>query len=221
MEQTIYEQVDLYIEHVSCDEDENLKRISRSIQEAGIPDVSVSPNQGKYLEILARTAGSRRILELGTLGGYSTVWLARSLPSDGKLITIEFDSQHAQLARSNFALVGLDQLIELREGKALDILHEMIRSGEERFDFVFIDADKPPYKEYFQLAIQLCRKGAMIICDNVIRNGQVLDPACHDEKVKGVQRLNGWLKECKEVSATIVQNVGVKEHDGMVVAVVI
>ncbi|MFM9984768.1 MAG: O-methyltransferase [Flavobacteriales bacterium] len=221
MEQKLFARVDQYIEQVSCGEDENLRRISRSIQESGIPDASVSPNQGKYLEILARTAGSRRILELGTLGGYSTVWLARSLPSDGKLITIEFDPKHAQLARSNFALAGLDHIIELREGRALDILREMIRNEETHFDFVFIDADKPPYKEYFQLVIQMCRKGAMIICDNVIRNGQVLDPACDDEKVKGVQRLNEWLMECKEVAATIVQNVGVKEHDGMVVAVVI
>jgi predicted O-methyltransferase YrrM len=103
----------------------------------------------------------------------------------------------------------------------LDILQEMIRNEELLFDFVFIDADKPPYKEYFQLAIQLCRKGAMIICDNVIRNGQVLDPANVDVKVKGVQRLNSWLMECREVAATIVHNVGVKEHDGMVVAVVL
>ena len=142
------------------------------------------------------------------------------MPDDGKIITIEFDERHASVAQKNIDDSGLSHKIELKKGKALEVLEEMIEQKTPAFDLIFIDADKPPYTEYFKLALKLSRPGTIIICDNVIRNGKVLDENSADEKVLGVQRLNSFLGQCKEVTATIVQTVGVKEHDGMVLAVV-
>ncbi|MBL0050113.1 MAG: class I SAM-dependent methyltransferase [Bacteroidetes bacterium] len=151
---------------------------------------------------------------------YSTIWLARALPLNGKLISIEIDEHQTALAQKNIENAQVNHLVELRTGMAIDILQEMINSDEPPFDLIFVDADKPPYLEYFKLAIKLSRPGTIIICDNVIRNGAVLDENATDEKVMGVQRLNNYLSTCNDVVATILQTVGAKEYDGMVMAVV-
>lgn len=221
MEQTIFTQVDHYIESLTCKESAEISAIRKSAFRAGIPDISISPNQGQFLQILARSVQSKRILEVGTLVGYSTMWLAQSLHDDGKVVSIESDPTHAELAREHFSQSDVGKKIELIQGRALEILQGMVDDRVTPFDFVFIDADKPPYLEYFNLALQLTREGSMIVCDNVIRNGEILNENSTDEKVIGVKRLNAWLKGCDKVNATILQNVGVKEYDGMVIAIVL
>jgi len=217
---TIFEQVDTYIESLLAADDKDLKFARNNIASRSIPDASVSANQGKFLQVLAKACNAKKILELGTLGAYSTIWLARALPPGGKVITIEFDPFHVKIAGENLAKSGLQHQVDIRQGAALDILPELEKERAGPFDMVFIDADKPPYVEYFQWAIRLGRPGTIIVADNVIRNGKVLDKNSNDEKVNGVQRLNEWLSSCKDVTATIIQTVGAKEHDGMVVAVV-
>ena len=169
---------------------------------------------------MALLCNAKKILELGTLGGYSTIWLARALPPNGKLITVEFDKHHAEVAQQNIHKAGLENKVDIRVGKAIDILPELIKNNEGPFDMIFIDADKPPYTEYFQYAVQLSRPGTLIICDNVIREGKVLDKNETDEMVKGAQRFNEMLGKNQHVTATIIQTVGLKEHDGMAIAVV-
>lgn len=220
MDNKIFEEVDNYIEGLLIPQDEALLKAEESLVTENIPQISVSPNQGKFLQILALSCNAKRILEVGTLAGYSTIWTARALPENGKLITIEFERLHAEVARKNIARAGLEEKVEIRDGKAMEVLQKMIEENEESFDFIFIDADKPPYTEYFQLALKLSRKGTVIVADNVIRNGDVLHINSQDEKVLGVQRFNKFLSECKEVNATIIQTVGVKEYDGMAIAVV-
>lgn len=220
MDNQVFEQVDHYISNLLGHEDKSLTDATRMIESAGIPDASISSNQGKLLQVFAIACNAKKILELGTLGAYSTIWLAKTLPQDGKVITIEFDKHHVAVAKKNIENAGLSDKVDLRIGKALDVLPLILAANEGPFDLIFIDADKPPYTEYFQYALQLSRPGTMIILDNVIRNGKVLDENSADEKVKGVQRLNKYLSECKEVTATILQTVGVKEYDGMVIAVV-
>lgn len=220
MESSVFEKVDHYIASLTANEDEALTHATAEIRRAGFPDQSISPVQGKMLQVFARSCNAKRMLEVGTFGAYSTIWLARTLPADGKLITIEFDAKHAEVAQRNIDHAQLNHVIEMKTGKAMEILNTMIEEGEPAFDFIFIDADKPPYLEYFRMALRLSRPGSVIICDNVIRNGKVLDENSTDEKVIGVQRLNCYLKDCKEVTATILQTVGAKEYDGMVIAVV-
>lgn len=219
MTQQLVANVDTYIAQLTAPEDEALQQTDRSLAEAGLPAIAVSANQGKFLHVLARIANARRILELGTLAGYSTIWMARALPPNGKLITIEFDPHHANVAQQNLDRAGLSDVIEIRVGAALDVLPQLEAEGVEPFDMVFIDADKPPYPEYFDWAVRLCRPGALIVADNVIRNGAVLDENHPDERVQGVHRLNTSLTTRTDVSATILQLVGVKEYDGMVIAV--
>jgi predicted O-methyltransferase YrrM len=166
------------------------------------------------------SCNAKNVLELGTLGGYSTIWLARALPDNGKVITIEFDKHHGKVAKQNIENAGLSKKVDLRIGKALNILPKLIAESIEPFDMIFIDADKPPYVEYFEFALQLSRPGTLIVCDNVIREGKVLDKNSTDEKVQGVQRLNKMLSENKKVTATILQTVGIKEYDGIAIAVV-
>jgi predicted O-methyltransferase YrrM len=220
MDNSIFENVDQYINKLLAPQDEVLAQTIQSLQTNNMKDMSISAGQGKLLQVFAMACNAKRILELGTLGGYSTIWLARMLPPEGKLITIEFDERHAAVARKNIAYAGLSAKTEVRLGKALEILPQLMEEKQAPFDLIFIDADKPPYMEYFQYAVKLSRPGSIIICDNVIRNGKVLDENSSDEKIKGVQRLNTYLSQCKEVTATILQTVGVKEYDGMVVAVV-
>lgn len=220
MDNKIFEEVDNYIGNLLIAEDEALRKAEQSLEEEGMPAISVSKNQGKFLQILALSCGAKRILEIGTLAGYSTIWLARALPEDGHLVTIEFEPHHSEVAERNITRAGLEHKVEIITGKAMEILQKLIDDNTEPFDFIFIDADKPPYTEYFQMALKLSHKGTMIIADNVVRNGDVLDVNSNDEKVKGVRRFNEFLSTCKEVNAAIIQNVGVKEYDGMAIAVV-
>ena len=220
MDQKLFEQVDQYISNLLGDEDQALKDAIKSIDAAGIPPISVSANQGKFLQVLAKLINAKKILEVGTLGGYSTIWMARALPADGKLITLEIDKLHANVALQNFKNAGVENKIELRLGPALETLPALLRENAGTFDMIFIDADKPPYPEYFELALKLSRAGTLIIADNVIREGKVLDENHPDDKVQGVHRLNKMLSGNKMVTATIIQTVGAKEHDGMVIAMV-
>lgn len=220
MDTNIFEKVDTYISDLLAPEDKALTDTIKSLDAEGLPQHSVSANQGKFLQVMAILCNATKILELGTLGGYSTIWLARVLPDNGKVITIEFDKHYAEVARKNIDNAGLTKKVDLRVGKALDILPKILSDNEGPFDMIFIDADKPPYTEYFDYAVSLSRPGTLIICDNVIREGKVLDKNSTDEKVKGVQRLNEMLSNNKKVTATILHTVGVKEYDGMAIAVV-
>jgi caffeoyl-CoA O-methyltransferase len=220
MTKELFESVDQYINDLLVEEDDALLATEVSIKESGIPQISISPNQGKFLQILAKLCNAKKILEVGTLAGYSTIWLARALPKDGRLITLEFDPKHADVAQKNITRAGLDAIVEIRIGKALDTLPQIETEGIGPFDMIFIDADKSPYTEYFQWALRLSRKGTLIVADNVIREGKVLDPNSTDEMVKGVQRFNNVLAKNKDVTATIIQTVGAKEHDGMAIAIV-
>lgn len=220
MDNDLFAQVDHYISALISPEDDILKAVHASIEEADMPQISVSASQGKFLQLLSKLTHATKILELGTLAGYSTIWLARALPPKGKLITIEFSAKHAQVAQRNINKANLQDIVDIRVGKALDILPQIQANDEGPFDLIFIDADKPPYLEYFDWAIALARPGTLIIADNVIREGKVLDADSSDDKVIGVQRLNESLGENPKVFSTIIQTVGTKEHDGMVLAIV-
>ena len=220
MDTEIFSQVDNYISNLLAPEDKALTDTIKSLDTEGLPQYSISPTQGKFLQVMMIVCNAKKVLELGTLGGYSTIWLARALPNNGKVITIEVDKHHGDVAQKNINNAGLSQKVDLRIGKALDILPQIIAENDGPFDMIFIDADKPPYTEYFDYALQLSRPGTLIICDNVIREGKVLDNNTTEEKVKGVQRLNKMLSQNAKVTATILQTVGVKEHDGMAIAVV-
>ncbi|MET0393017.1 MAG: O-methyltransferase [Chitinophagaceae bacterium] len=220
MNQQLFENVDLYISDLFHDQDEVLAATEQSIIDAGIPPISISSNQGKFLQLLARLCQARQILEIGTLAGYSTIWMARALPPTGKLITLEFDPKHAGVAQQNIDHAGLGAIVDIRVGKALDTLPLLQAEGAGPFDMIFIDADKPPYAEYFEWALKLSRPGTLIIADNVIREGKVLDNDNGDERVTGVKRFNEALAAHPAVTATIIQTVGAKEHDGMALAIV-
>lgn len=220
MDNKLFEAVDHYISNLLGDEDEALIAATQSLEEAGMPAISVSPNQGRLLQILAMLCNAKNILELGTLAGYSTIWMARALPKQGRLITVEADPKHAQVAQKNIGRAGLASQVDIRVGKALDILPQLYEEKAGPFDMIFIDADKPPYAEYFQWALRLSRPGTLILADNVIREGQVLNDNPSDERVIGVQRFNNMLGASTAVTATIIQMVGVKEYDGMALAIV-
>jgi len=220
MEQEIFERVDRYISDLVGAEDEVLRATNRSIRENNIPPISVSANQGKFLQVLAKTCNAKKILEIGTLAGYSTIWMGRALPKNGKLISLEFDPLHARVAKVNIEKAGLSAVVDIRIGKALDLLPQLAANHEGPFDMIFIDADKPPYTEYFQWSLKLSRPGTLIVADNVIREAKVLDPNTTDEMVTGVQRFNTFLASSQAVTATIIQTVGSKMHDGMALAIV-
>jgi len=220
MDKKLFQSVDHYINNLFIPEDEVLTATEQSLEKAGMPLISVSPNQGQFLHILALTRGAKKILEIGTLGGYSTIWMARALPADGSMISLEVDPKHAAVAKQNIAMAGLDSKVDIRVGKALDVLPMLIEEGAGPFDMIFIDADKPPYAEYLQLSLKLSRPGTLIIADNVIRDGKVLDKNPSDEAVIGAQRFNNMLAAHPGVIATIIQTVGSKDHDGMALAIV-
>jgi caffeoyl-CoA O-methyltransferase len=220
MDQQLFQNVDKYISDLFKDEDDALRAVDKSIEENNIPSISISPNQGKFLQLLAQLVNAKKILEIGTLAGYSTIWLARALPKNGKLITLEYDPKHAKVAKQNIDRAGVGDLVDIRIGKAIDILPVLKTEGAGPFDMIFIDADKTPYKEYFEWSLQLSRPGTLIIADNVIREGKVLDKNNKDEMVRGVHRFNEALAANPAVSATIFQTVGSKDHDGMAMAIV-
>lgn len=212
--------VDRYITELFVPPDSALNAALQASAEAGLPEIHVAPNQGKLLHILALSCGARSILEIGTLGGYSTIWLARALPASGKLITLEADLQHAKVARANIARAGLSHVVEVRLGKALDTLPKLAAEGHGPFDLVFIDADKPNTPAYFEWALKLTRRGSLIITDNVVRHGAVIDAASDDANIQGVRRFNAMLAGEPRVTATVIQTVGSKGHDGLAIAIV-
>jgi predicted O-methyltransferase YrrM len=214
MSQDIWTAVDQYIVETLIPSDRALEAALRSSAEAGLPAIQVSPSQGKLLHLLARSLGARNILEIGTLGGYSTIWMARALPSNGRVITLEAAAQHAEVARANFSRAGLAQSIELRLGSALDTLPELAAEGRGPFDLIFIDANKSAMAEYFDWSLKLSRRGTVIIADNVIRNGAVVDASSKDTDVQGVRRFNERVAAEPRVSATEIQTVGSKGYDG-------
>jgi predicted O-methyltransferase YrrM len=187
---------------------------------AGLPSIHVTPNQGKFLHLLARLMAARRILEIGTLGGYSTIWLARALPAGGRLITLELDEQHAVIARANILRAGLASVVELRLGPASHSLAHLAAAGSEPFDLVFIDADKASTPDYFTWSLRLTRPGSLIVIDNVIRSGKVLDPASSNHDIQGIRRTFELLAAEPRVTATALQTVGSKGYDGFALALV-
>lgn len=212
--------VDHYINDLLVPHDDALDAAFKANVDAGLPPIQVSPAQGKLLHLLARIQGARKILELGTLGGYSTIWLARALPADGRLITLEVESKHAEVARANIARADLTDKVELRLGPALDVLPQLASEKSGPFDFIFIDADKPNIPDYFSWALKLSRPGSLIVIDNVIRKGAVIDEASSDPSVQGVRRFNKRLAAEPRVSATTIQTVGSKGYDGFTIALV-
>jgi predicted O-methyltransferase YrrM len=219
MSQQQWTAVDDYITSALLEPDEALDAARAASAAAGLPAIAVSPAQGKMLHLLARMINARRILEFGTLGGYSTIWLARALPPDGRLITLESVRKHAEVARANIARAGLADLVDVRIGEALDTVPRLAEA-EELFDLVFIDADKPHNADYFTWSVRLTRPGGVIIVDNVVRGGNVLEADTADPDVQGVRRLNEVMAAEPSVSATTIQTVGAKGYDGFTIAVV-
>ena len=212
--------VDRYLTDRLVAPDAALDAALKSSDAAGLPAIQVAPNQGKMLELLARAVGARRILEIGTLGGYSTIWLAHALPPDGRLITLEFAPKHAKVARENIARAGFADRVEVRVGAAVDTLAQLAAGNPAPFDFIFIDADKQTYADYFAWAVRLSRRGTLIVADNVVRQGGVADPNSKDDMVRGVQRFYAAVAAEKRVSATALQTVGSKGYDGFALLLV-
>ncbi|MEV7927148.1 MULTISPECIES: O-methyltransferase [unclassified Kitasatospora] len=218
MTQSTWDAVDAYFSEQLVGHDPALDAAAAAADAAGLPKIAVAPNQGKLLHLLALTQGARRILEVGTLGGYSAIWLARALPADGTLITLEIDPKHAEVARGNIARAGLEKVAEVRLGRAADSLAALVEQGVEPFDLVFIDADKPSNPEYFRRALQLTRPGSLIIVDNVVRGGAVADADSTDPAVVGTRALHDLIAAEPRVTATSVQTVGSKGYDGFTLA---
>jgi predicted O-methyltransferase YrrM len=214
MTQDVWTKVDQYINETLIPTDAALEGALRASSEGGLPSIQVSPAQGKFLHLVARTLNAKNILEIGTLGGYSSIWMARGLSSGGKLITLEFSAKHAEVARGNFARAGVAELIELRLGPALETLPQVAADGRGPFDLIFIDANKSTMAEYFDWALKLSRRGTVIIADNVIRDGNVINAKSKDEDIQGVRRFNERVAAEPRVSATEIQTVGSKGYDG-------
>jgi predicted O-methyltransferase YrrM len=221
MSQGRWTEVDQYIEGLFIPTDPAFQAALSDSANAGLPPIHVAPPQGKFLAILARSIGAKRILEIGTLGGYSTLWFASALPAGGKVITLEASPKHAQVATANIARGGKSGLVDLRLGPALDTLPVLAQEGAGPFDMVFIDADKENCAAYFDWALRLTRPGSLIITDNVVRRGAVIEPDNPDTMVQGVRHFNSIAAAEPRVMATVIQMVGSKGHDGMCVALVL
>jgi predicted O-methyltransferase YrrM len=213
--------VDKYYDDLLIGKDPALEAALEASDAADLPAIAVSPTQGKLLQLLAVSIGAKRILEIGTLGGYSTIWLARALPEGGKLITLEVSEQHAKVAMANLTNAGVDGKVDLRVAPALTSLQILSDEGAEPFDLVFIDADKESNSAYFTWALRLSRPGTMIIVDNVVRQGRIIDPDDPDSRVQGTRRLAELVSGERRVSATTIQTVGARGWDGFTLAVVV
>jgi len=220
MEGELWTAVDRYLGDLLVSADTALEASLAASAAAGLPAINVSPVQGKLLHLLARAIGARNVLEIGTLGGYSTIWLARALPDGGRLISLEADAKHAEVAGANIARADLENKVEVRLGLALDLLPGLAAERREPFDFVFIDADKPNNAAYFDWALKLSRPGSIIVVDNVVRDGDVIDAASDSPTVQGVRRFLERLAAEPRVSATAIQTVGTKGYDGFAIALV-
>jgi predicted O-methyltransferase YrrM len=212
--------VDNYIVEALVPQDEALEEALSSSTTAGLPSIQVSASQGKFLHLMAKAVQAKAILEIGTLGGYSTLWLARGMVPGGKLITLELEKKHAEVALANFRNAKLDGAIELRHGPAMESLKDLVAAKAGPFDLIFIDADKEQISDYFLLALELSRKGTMIISDNVVRNGGLIQQASGDAKIEGVRKLHELISKESRVTATTVQTVGGKGYDGFMMALV-
>jgi predicted O-methyltransferase YrrM len=220
MSQHQWSDVDGYTADLLVHEDDALRAAAAQNAAEGLPPIAVSPNQGKLLNLLVRMHGAASILELGTLGGYSTIWLARALPAGGRLVTLELDPRYAAVAAANIARAGVADRVEQRVGPALDSLRDLVGEGAGPFDFVFIDADKSSTPEYFELSLVLTREGSVILTDNVVRGGGLIDPASEDPGVQGMRRFHELLAAAPGVTGTTIQTVGSKGYDGFTLALV-
>jgi predicted O-methyltransferase YrrM len=221
MSQDLWTKVDKYFTDLFQPRDAALDAALQASEAAGLPAIAVAPNQGKLLMLLAQLRGARAILEIGTLGGYSTIWLARALPADGRLISLEANEAHAEVARANIARAGLGALAEVRTGRALDSLPKLAAESLGPFDLIFIDADKSSTPDYFAWALKLARRGTLIIADNVVRGGRVIDASSRDADVRGMRRFAEIVAAEPRVSATAIQTVGDKGYDGFVLVLVV
>jgi predicted O-methyltransferase YrrM len=220
MSQNLWTAVDAYFTDALLTPDPVLEATLKDSDAAGLPQVNVAPNQGKLLQLLTRMQGAKKILEIGTLGAYSTIWLARALPKDGRLITLEANPVHADVAQKNIVRSNLSHLVEIRVGKAVDTLPLLEQENAGPFDFIFIDADKPSNPDYLAWSLKLSRPGTVIIADNVVRNGEVTNPNTTDPNVIGVRRFFDLLSAEPRVSATAIQTVGSKGYDGFALGIV-
>src|ERR1700761_6474759 len=218
MSEELWAKVDDYLVEKLIPADAALTLAREANAEAKLPAIDVSPAQGKFLYLLAKIHGARRILEVGTLGGYSTIWLARALPKGGKLITLEIEKRHGDVARGNLKRAGVTSLVEQRVAPAAESLEALVKEGAEAFDLIFIDADKPNNPVYLEWALRLARPGTVLIVDNVIREGAVIDAESGDASVKGTRRLFELMEADRRLEATALQTVGSKGYDGFVVA---
>jgi predicted O-methyltransferase YrrM len=217
MDENPWSAVDAYLQGLYAPADSALTAALQASAAAGLPEIHITPVQGRFLSVLAQALGAQTILEVGTLGGYSTIWLARALPPGGRLTSLELNPQHAEVARANLARAGLSQQVEVRVGAALDSLPQLQREGRS-FDLVFIDADKPNLVAYFDWAVRLSRPGSLIVTDNVIRKGKVTNPASDDPAVQGVRAFHAAVAADPRVTAAAIQTVGAKGHDGFSIA---
>jgi predicted O-methyltransferase YrrM len=220
MTKDVWDAVDNYFEKMLIPHDSVLDDALAACFAANLPAIQVSSVQGKLLHLLARIMGARNILEIGTLGGYSTIWMARALPEGGRIITLEADPKHAEVARKNFARAGVEGKIELRLGKALETLPQVATDGRGPFDMFFIDANKSNMPEYFEWSLKLARRGSVIIADNVVREGAVLDGNSKDADIQGIRRFLEMVGKEKRVSGTALQTVSTKNYDGFALVLV-
>ena len=221
MDQKQWTAVDRYITDALVPPDPALEAAMKANAAAELPSIDVSPNQGKLLYLLARMMGARKILEIGTLGGYSTIWLARALPADGRLVTLELEPKHAQVAQANLDRAGQSGLVEIRVGPAVDLLAQLQKEGAAPFDLIFIDADKENIPAYLAWSLKLARLGSVILIDNVVREGAIIDPENKDPAVRGVRDMFAMLAAEPRLAATAIQTVGSKGYDGLAVALVV
>jgi predicted O-methyltransferase YrrM len=220
MPQEIWTRVERYLADLFMPADPVMADVLKRSTEAELPSIEVAPTQGKLLMLLARLTGARRILEIGTLGGYSTIWLARGLPADGRLITLEMLPKHADVARANLETAGLADKVEIRVGPAIRSLAALAAEHAQPFDMIFLDADKESYVDYLAGSLTLSRPGGLIVADNVVRDGAVIDPANRSALVEGVRAFNRALAAEPRLEATAIQTVGSKGYDGFAIALV-
>lgn len=215
----LWSAVDDYFSDRLASEDDALRAAVQASEQAGLPPIQISATQGKLLLLLARAIQARSALEIGTLGGYSTIWLARGLPADGRVVSCELIPKHAEVARGNLRRAGLDARVQIKIGRAVDTLAQLIAAGE-RFDLVFIDADKSSYPDYLRAALQLSHPGTLIVADNVVRDGRVIDADSRDPDIRGIRSFIDQLSSAPGLLAVAQQTVGERGHDGFALALV-
>lgn len=220
MNQDTWSRVDEYFSSTFSLNDEILRQVQENCRSAGLPAISISAPQGMFLQILAAGVKAGRILEIGTLGGFSGIWMARALPANGRLVTVEYEARHAKVAQQNFELSGLAAKVKIINDSGSHALKQMIENGEPSFDLIFLDADKPGYVEYLKLALQLAHSGTIIVADNVVRKGEVANPACDEERVVGIRRYLEAAAAAPQLQSTALQTVGSKGYDGFSISIV-